>query len=72
MLLIGDLAYYRRVGFSRELVKEIYVDDKISSTRILGRELIEGLFQAYEDQFFGMIKIVKLIVGAFFLCKPIS
>ena len=42
VILIGDLAYYKQFGFSKKFVKNIFLNDKNSSFRILGRELILG------------------------------
>ena len=41
-ILVGDEAYYGRFGFSKKLTKNIYLNDSMSSERLLGRELIIG------------------------------
>ena len=42
VILVGDIDYYKRFGFSRETVDGIYLSDIHSSERLLGNELIEG------------------------------
>ena len=41
-ILIGELTYYKHFGFSKEMVKNVFLDDETSSRRLLGRELIPG------------------------------
>ncbi len=42
VLLVGDIAYYQRFGFSRSFVEGIYMSDKMSNERLLGCELVSG------------------------------
>lgn len=42
VVLVGDEAYYRRVGFSRDLARYITMDGQKDESRILGHELVEG------------------------------
>lgn len=41
-LLVGDEAYYSRFGFSKKVSKNIYLNNNVSSERLLGNELIIG------------------------------
>ena len=42
VVLVGDIAYYGRFGFSNSLMRGIYINDKASSERLLGAELVDG------------------------------
>ena len=41
-VLVGDINYYKRFGFSRHLAAEIFLPDKISTNRLLAIELVKG------------------------------
>ena len=42
VILVGDINYYQRFGFSRSLISSIYLSDTTSNHRLLGNELVEG------------------------------
>ena len=42
VLLVGDVKYYERFGFSANLIEGIYLKEKNSNERLLGTELTEG------------------------------
>jgi predicted N-acetyltransferase YhbS len=42
VLLVGDLAYYDRFGFSTERTGELWLPGLIERGRLLGRELVSG------------------------------
>jgi predicted N-acetyltransferase YhbS len=42
VVLVGDESYYGRFGFSKSLVKNIYLHDNVSNERFLGNELTTG------------------------------
>ena len=42
VLLVGDLEYYKRFGFSKRLVDGIYMYKTSVDERLLGKELVEG------------------------------
>ena len=44
VLLVGDVKYYGRFGFSTSLIKGIYLVKKRGNERLLGAELTEGSF----------------------------
>ncbi len=48
VILIGDAAYYTRFGFSRKRVSKLYLEDKVNSGRLLGRELVFGSMKYLE------------------------
>ena len=39
IILVGDSAYYGRFSFSDELVSNLYINEKVNTERLLGREL---------------------------------
>ncbi len=41
-VLVGDISYYRRFGFSRQFMGKVYLSDKINNDRLLGIELVKG------------------------------
>ena len=41
-VLVGDINYYKRFGFSRCLANEIYLPDETSTNRLLAVELVKG------------------------------
>ena len=41
-VLVGDINYYERFGFSRHLANEIYLPDEASTNRLLAIELVKG------------------------------
>jgi len=44
VILVGDEAYYNKVGFCRELVLNITIEGQVDESRILGLELRTGAF----------------------------
>ena len=44
VILVGDEAYYKRVGFSRELAVNISMAGQDEEHRLLAKELVEGAF----------------------------
>jgi|APSaa5957512535_1039671.scaffolds.fasta_scaffold07895_4 predicted N-acetyltransferase YhbS len=42
VLLVGDESYYKKVGFSRDVVKDIVLKGEADQNRLLGQELIKG------------------------------
>jgi predicted N-acetyltransferase YhbS len=42
VLLVGDAPYYRRFGFSAELVKDVWLPGPVARERFLGLELVPG------------------------------
>ena len=42
VVLVGDINYYTRFGFSRYLANEIYLPDETSTNRLLAVELVKG------------------------------
>ncbi len=42
VVLVGDINYYTRFGFSRHLANEIYLPDETSTNRLLAVELVKG------------------------------
>ena len=41
VILIGELSYYNQFGFSKRVVSNIYMNDKLASDRLLGYELVD-------------------------------
>lgn len=44
IILVGDEAYYRRVGFSRNLALNISMQGQDEEHRLLAKEMVEGAF----------------------------
>ena len=42
VILVGDLSYYQRFGFSRNATDGIYLEKNIENKRLLGAELVSG------------------------------
>ena len=42
VILVGDIEYYKRFGFSQNLSSSLHLSDKTSGDRLLGNELVEG------------------------------
>ena len=42
IVLVGDIDYYGRFGFSRDIVDGIHLDDNGNNDRLLGNQLVEG------------------------------
>lgn len=44
VILVGDEPYYRRVGFSREMAKDLIMKGQEDDSRLLALELLNGSF----------------------------
>ena len=44
VLLVGDEGYYKRIGFSRDIAKNITIPGQLDESRILAKELVKGSF----------------------------
>ncbi len=44
VLLVGDEAYYKRIGFSRDIAENIAIPGQHEESRILAKELVKGSF----------------------------
>ncbi len=42
VILVGDEAYYRKVGFCRDLARDLHMPGPVESERLLARELVPG------------------------------
>ena len=42
VLLVGEEAYYKRIGFSRDIAKNITIPGQLDESRILAKELVKG------------------------------
>ena len=42
VILVGDEAYYKKVGFSRRLARGLEMPGSVDKDRLLGRELVPG------------------------------
>ena len=56
VLLVGELDYYQRFGFSRRVAKGIYMSDELSNKRLLGRELVSGSMQNLSGMVYSFFK----------------
>ena len=56
VVLVGDIDYYKRFGFSRSLMDNIYLDDKTSNERLLGSELVEGSMTNLSGPLFNILE----------------
>lgn len=52
VLLIGDESYYSKFGFSKNIANKIYLNDSVSSERLLGNELTAGSMASVKGPLF--------------------
>ncbi|VAW04791.1 hypothetical protein MNBD_ALPHA01-1760 [hydrothermal vent metagenome] len=55
VILVGDEAYYKKVGFSRRLARGLEMPGPVDSDRLLARELVPGSLMAVK----GVISKIK-------------
>lgn len=50
VILVGDEAYYKRVGFCRSLAQGLSMPGPVDENRLLGHELVEGALKDVQGQ----------------------
>lgn len=50
VVLVGDEAYYQKLGFSREMAKNITMPSQEDQSRVLALELIKGSFDGVKGE----------------------
>ena len=50
VILVGDMGYYKRFGFSRSIIKNIKFNYPNDEERLLGKELLKGSFYRINGQ----------------------
>ena len=58
VLLVGDIKYYGRFGFSASLIEGIYLFEKNGNERLLGTELIDGSMLNLSGPLFKFLKVL--------------